>query len=61
MKRIVSLLSLLLLSLSSAQGFAAQKPNVLFLAVDDMNDWVGCLGSNRVPTPNIDALAARGR
>lgn len=25
-----------------------------------MNDWVGCLGSDRVPTPNIDALAERG-
>ena len=34
--------------------------NVLFISVDDMNDWVGCLGSDRVPTPNIDALAARG-
>ena len=25
-----------------------------------MNDWVGCLGSDRVPTPNIDSLARRG-
>lgn len=36
-------------------------PNVLFLAVDDMNDWIGCLET--VPhaiTPNIDRLAARG-
>ena len=61
MKRIVSLLSLLLLSLNSAQGFAAQKPNVLFLAVDDMNDWIGCLGTTpRAITPNLDRLAARG-
>ncbi len=36
------------------------RPNVLFISVDDMNDWVGCLGSDRVPTPNIDALAERG-
>ena len=34
--------------------------NVLFISVDDMNDWVGCLGSDRVPTPHIDALAERG-
>ena len=40
---------------------AADKPNVLFLAVDDMNDWIGCLGTTpRAITPNIDRLAARG-
>ncbi|MCR9197742.1 MAG: sulfatase [Planctomycetaceae bacterium] len=40
---------------------AADRPNVLFFAVDDMNDWIGCL--NTVPgalTPNLDRLAARG-
>ena len=36
------------------------RPNVLMIIVDDMNDWVGCLGSDRVPTPHIDALAKRG-
>ncbi len=37
------------------------RPNVLFLSVDDMNDWVGCLGGYPgVKTPNIDKLAARG-
>ncbi|MDV6032429.1 MAG: sulfatase [Phycisphaera sp. RhM] len=36
-------------------------PNVLFLAVDDMNDWIGCLETTpRALTPNIDRLAARG-
>lgn len=40
---------------------AAERPNVLFLAVDDMNDWIGCLGATpRAITPNIDKLAARG-
>ncbi len=42
---------------------AAEKPrpNVLFIAVDDLNDWVGCLGGHpQAKTPNIDALAARG-
>ena len=49
---------------ASAQATAqAQtgKPNVLFLSVDDMNDWVGCLnGYPGVKTPNIDRLAKRG-
>jgi len=38
-----------------------QQPNVLFIAVDDLNDWVGCLkGHPQVKTPNIDRLAAMG-
>ena len=40
---------------------APRRPNVLFIAVDDMNDWVGCLnGHPDVRTPNIDRLANRG-
>jgi len=34
---------------------------VLFIAIDDLNDWVGCLqGHPQVSTPYIDSLAARG-
>ena len=37
------------------------RPNVLFIAVDDLNDWVGCLGGHpQAQTPNMDRLAARG-
>jgi choline-sulfatase len=37
------------------------RPNVLLIAVDDLNDWVGCLGGHpQVQTPNIDRLARRG-
>ena len=40
---------------------AKNKPNVPFLAVDDMNDWIGCLGKTpRAITPNIDKLANSG-
>ena len=40
---------------------AVEKPNVLFIAVDDLNHWVGYLGRNpQTLTPNIDRLAKRG-
>ncbi len=36
-------------------------PNVLMIAIDDLNDWIGCLqGHPQTLTPNIDRLAARG-
>ncbi len=38
-----------------------EKPNILFIAVDDMNEWVGFLGGHagmKIHTPNIDRLAA---
>jgi arylsulfatase A-like enzyme len=44
-----------------AADSVAPPPNVLFIAIDDLNDWVGCLGGHpQAKTPNIDALAARG-
>ncbi len=51
---------LILLGWTIALG-AVASPNVLFIAIDDLNDWVGCLeGHPQVKTPNIDALAKRG-
>lgn len=43
-------------------GLAADaRPNVLFIAVDDLNHWIGHLARNdQTKTPNIDRLAARG-
>ena len=35
-----------------------QKPNVLFIAIDDLRDWVGYFGHNpQAKTPNFDRLA----
>lgn len=55
---LVTVLTLIALALPLA---AQQKPNVVFLAVDDMNDWIGCLESTpQAITPNLDQLAQRG-
>jgi len=45
----------------SAWSANATPPNVLFIAVDDLNDWVGHLGGHpNAKTPHIDRLAKRG-
>jgi len=53
-----------LVALSAATLDAAEakppRPNVLFIAIDDLRDWVGYLGHPQVKTPNLDRLAARG-
>ena len=50
-----------LLCLPSSAPAAAPKPNVLFIAVDDLNHWVGHLGRNpQAKTPHIDRLARMG-
>jgi choline-sulfatase len=37
------------------------KPNILFIAIDDQNDWIGHMGGHPMAkTPHLDKLAARG-
>ncbi len=52
----------LFLSLAlSMSAFAADKPNVLFIAIDDLNDWTGFSGGHpQAQTPNMDTLAKQG-
>jgi len=56
--------SLFLLSfgLSCVMGFSQtpKKPNILFIAVDDLKPELGCYGNKLVKTPNIDRLAKMG-
>ena len=43
------------------RGQTRSKPNVLMIAIDDLNDWVSCLGGHPgARTPNLDRLAGRG-
>ncbi|MFT4512133.1 MAG: N-sulfoglucosamine sulfohydrolase [Planctomycetota bacterium] len=62
MTRLVSLLLALLFSLTLTSTLTAQQPapNILWIFVEDMNDWFGCTGDELVKTPNIDKLAASG-
>jgi len=51
---------LILLLLLAGTADAAQKPNIIFIMVDDMGrDWVSCYGAAH-HTPNVDRLARQG-
>ncbi len=49
---------LILLTLNSLQ--AAERPNVLFIAIDDLRPELGCYGNTIVKSPSMDRIAARG-
>lgn len=51
-------LLLFITSIVSAQNKA--KPNILFIAVDDLRPELGCYGQTQIKSPNIDKLAATG-
>jgi iduronate 2-sulfatase len=48
------LISLILLVTAAA----GQRPNILFIAIDDLRPELGCYGAPQVKTPHIDKLAA---
>ncbi len=52
--------SIFLLLLLALPVGAAEKMNVLFIAVDDLRPALGCLGDPAAKTPNIDKLASGG-
>ncbi len=56
-----TLILLLALGASLQRASADDPPNALFIAVDDLRDWVGHLGGHpQAKTPNVDRLAERG-
>src|SRR6056297_3438607 len=64
MQRFIQLLALLVVGsqvLAANPPQTPSQPNVLFIAMDDLNDWIGCLGGHpQSITPNLDRLAASG-
>ncbi|RMG00601.1 MAG: hypothetical protein D6741_06535, partial [Planctomycetota bacterium] len=47
--------------LTYAAENAVDKPNILFIMVDDLGkDWISCYGADNIQTPVIDSLAAKG-
>ena len=56
MKKLLLLVAVMAASISGAD---AKKPNVLFIAIDDLNDWTDTLkGNPQAKTPHIDRLAS---
>ena len=49
-----------LLSCQDETPLIPQKPNVLFIAVDDLRPELGCYGMDHIQSPNIDRLAEEG-
>ena len=56
-----AVLSLALIVLAASPVVAeSERPNVLFIAIDDLRPELGCYGVSRIHSPNIDKLAAEG-
>ena len=62
MKKNIFLIAFSVLLSSMSTSFAQQtaKPNILFIAIDDLKPELGCYGNKMIKTPNIDRLAAMG-
>lgn len=60
MKPFVLLCFLSLQAVLTSGHCLAEKPNVLFISVDDLNDWAGYRGHSQVISPNMDRLAKAG-
>lgn len=53
-------IALFCISMFGCQQEIVQKPNVLFIAVDDLRPELGCYGNTQIKSPNIDKLASEG-
>lgn len=60
-KKLISVLFILPILFFGCAEETVKQPNVLFISIDDLNDWVGGLNGNpQVITPNMDKLFEQG-
>ena len=59
MKRILALM-ICLLGVPAQAAEPTQRPNILWIYLEDVSGWFSCYGEKLIETPNIDKLAARG-
>lgn len=60
MQRRAGTFAMILFCATSVVASGAERPNVLFIAIDDLRADLGCYGHDVVQSPHIDALAERG-
>ena len=60
LRRLVSFFALALLATASAADLAPRRPNILWLAGENLAHDLGCYGEKNVRTPHLDRLAAEG-
>ncbi len=58
--RLAALAFVAFLVLPARADQAVERPNVLFISIDDQNDWIGTMGHPHAQTPHLDRLAERG-
>ena len=60
MNKLIASALICILSIAPIIAQEKSKPNVLFIAVDDLKTVLGCYGDKIIKTPNIDRLAKMG-
>ena len=62
MKPVYSLFLLVFLTASATGTAQTKQPNIIFIFADDLGyGELGCYGQQKIETPNLDALAAKGK
>jgi len=50
----------ILAAIFGANGYAEERPNILWLTCEDISPYLGCYGFEQAQTPHLDKLAEQG-